>query len=498
MSYRRARIATLLAGLVVAGLVWPLADAPRTEAAGCGTYRCTILDAITAVTGVDGATNFSAWLLGDFNRDGILDLYGIQTKNTASGHVEVHVLSGASDYKSWLLHAILPISAADAANVTAWGLADYDHDGLPDLFGIKTLNTGSGFVEVHVLAASTHYRSFLLHSVSPVGVSDGSQNFAAWQVGTFNNQSEPDLFGIQTKNTGSGRVEVHELSGSSRYHSFSFHAATAFTAGAATFAAWQMSSFSSDGQPDLYGVKNQQTGSGDVEVHVVSRSSRYATFILHAASSFPDATSANYGTWAFGDFNSAGILDLYGIQTAGTGSGQVEADVVNGYDPPSSNCSTYNACSPQTFADALFVYAGVDAPATGSNEAALEVWERAEGGGAGCPGQRPFTQPWAYSAGPAGNPLNTTQREPGSTNWNNLGGGIGVQIFANFDNRTCWYWGMTATGTTLLNGFYGPILSVLRKPNPDSYDQCVALARGVGSTPWGTGNFQTDCSQLVG
>jgi hypothetical protein len=127
----------------------------------------------------------------------------------------------------------------------------------------------------------------------------------------------------------------------------------------------------------------------------------------------------------------------------------------------------------------------------------MEVWERAEGGGAGCPGQNPFTPPWSYSAGPAGNPLNTTHREPGSTNWNNLGGGIGVQIFHNFDNKTCWYWGITATGGTLLDGFYGRILAVMLTPNKDGYNQCVALATAVGSTPWGTGNFKADCSQLV-
>jgi hypothetical protein len=48
---------------------------------------------------------------------------------------------------------------------------------------------------------------------------------------------------------------------------------------------------------------------------------------------------------------------------------------------------------------------------------------------------RSATAPWGYSAGPAGNPLNTTQSEPGSTAYNSAS----VQIYADADGQTCWY-----------------------------------------------------------
>ena len=130
-----------------------------------------------------------------------------------------------------------------------------------------------------------------------------------------------------------------------------------------------------------------------------------------------------------------------------------------------------NTCSPQTFAQAIFAYSGVGAPDTGPNEYAMEIWERAEGGGAGCPGQPAYTSPWSYSGGPAGNPLNTTRSEPGATNWNS----VGVKIFQNYDGETCWYWGVKANGDTLLNGYYGAILNVLRSPAGDNHSQCVDL-----------------------
>jgi hypothetical protein len=119
----------------------------------------------------------------------------------------------------------------------------------------------------------------------------------------------------------------------------------------------------------------------------------------------------------------------------------------------------------------------------------MEAWEAAEGGGAGCPGQPAYTAPWANSPGPPGNPLNTTQTEPGSTNWNS----VGVQAFANADGETCWYWGITANADVLLNGLYGNILAVLDNPVSSDYDQCVDLAEAVGDSPWGTGNFSADC-----
>lgn len=157
--------------------------------------------------------------------------------------------------------------------------------------------------------------------------------------------------------------------------------------------------------------------------------------------------------------------------------------------PSTSSCTPDNSCSPQTFADAILGYAGVNAPVTGPNEFAFETWERAEGGGAGCPGQPPSTAPWAYSAGPAGNPLNTTQSEPGSTAYNS----VNVQIYADADGQTCWYWGVDAIATTLTNGLYQAIINVLDNPSASDSSQCVALAQAVGSTPWGTGDFQADC-----
>jgi hypothetical protein len=94
-------------------------------------------------------------VVGDFDGDGFPDLYGIKTKNTGSGNMEVHVLSGASRYQQWLVEIGTPIAQSDAAqNYQTWAAADYNLDGAPDLFGIKVKNTGTNTVEVHALSGA--------------------------------------------------------------------------------------------------------------------------------------------------------------------------------------------------------------------------------------------------------------------------------------------------------------------------------------------------------
>ncbi len=161
-----------------------------------------------------------------------------------------------------------------------------------------------------------------------------------------------------------------------------------------------------------------------------------------------------------------------------------------------SGCAVTDNCDPQGFADAILTYAGIGAPVTAANEYALEMWEREEGGGAGCPGQPLRTAPWANSPEGAGNPLNTTQHEPGSTpiyGDSGQNGGNPVQDYHDGNGQTCWYWGIKANGDVLKNGYYPQILSTLRNPSSSSYTQCVNLSSAVASSPWGTRGFSSLC-----
>src|SRR5262245_54847945 len=90
----------------------------------------------------------------------------------------------------------------------------------------------------------------------------------------------------------------------------------------------------------------------------------------------------------------------------------------------------------------------------------MVAWMRSEGGGA------------------TFNPMNTTDRMPGSTSYNSAG----VQNFRNFHQ------GLAATLKTLNNGRYGGIIQALRQGR-----NAYAVAQAVGDSAWGTsGSLMAD------
>lgn len=118
--------------------------------------------------------------------------------------------------------------------------------------------------------------------------------------------------------------------------------------------------------------------------------------------------------------------------------------------------------TPRSWAAALLSSGGW--PQTGCNLAAVTAWEAAEGGH------------WSNTA--RFNPLDTTQREPGSWSMNS----VGVQAYPS------WPEGFAATLTTLRNGRYGAILAAL-----SAGDNAQAVASAVAASPWGTGPFTAGC-----
>lgn len=87
------------------------------------------------------------------------------------------------------------------------------------------------------------------------------------------------------------------------------------------------------------------------------------------------------------------------------------------------------------------------------------------------------------------NPLDTTQPEDGAEPFNTIpiqGGEIHVWNYPDAPT------GIKATLATLGNGHYSEVLTELRT-SPGSAD---ALARAVGTTPWGTGDFSAVVAQV--
>lgn len=74
-------------------------------------------------------------------------------------------------------------------------------------------------------------------------------------------------------------------------------------------------------------IKDVNANSGRVEVYVVSQGSGYQTRVLGVSSLYGEEGN---GVWSLVDFNGDGRLDLGYVKDVNTGSGMVEVHVAEG------------------------------------------------------------------------------------------------------------------------------------------------------------------------
>lgn len=251
------------------------------------------------------------------------DLFVTMPNGTTSGRVEVHGLSRGSDYRQFGVHAATAFGAVDPSQ-WSFQIGSYAGSGRPDLIGVRHAGGSSGRVEVHVLSAASGYRSFVLHAATPLP----AVNSRDWQfvVGSLGGDRRSNLFAIKSGSTGSGRTEVHALGEVGGYRYWVLHSATALPpvpAGGWTFLVGDAA-----GRGDLVGVQRTGTTSGRTEVHTLSRDSGYSSFALHAATPLGQTPGGQYG-YVLGDLEGDGRPDLFAVKRSQTGSGATEAHVLS-------------------------------------------------------------------------------------------------------------------------------------------------------------------------
>jgi len=256
------------------------------------------------------------WQLIDANGDGTPDLAYIKNKNTGTGYVEVHIASSSSNFQTRILE--VPTTFVEEDNGT-WRLFKSSNSVLPDLVYIKTQNTPSGYVEVHIASGASTYKTRTVEVVTTFANEQDGQ----WNVYNYEGNGKPDLVFIKTSNTGTGTDEVFVASAASSYQTRLLSTGTTFTVENNGF--WQLGDYSANG--DLIYIKDNNTGTGTTEVHIASKASGYQTRLLDVGSTF---TEEQNGPWLLIDFNGDGVLDLTYIKYQNTGSGTVEVHVASG------------------------------------------------------------------------------------------------------------------------------------------------------------------------
>ena len=231
---------------------------------------------------IAGPTTPADWdfAVADRNRDGVDDVYGIK-RWTESGKVEVHVLDGASGYRTWQLHAttVMPRSAG---GVYAFDVADVNGDGHLDVVGVNRQGTQNR-TTVHVMDGATNFSRYLLHAGTPIPNVDTSWSFA---TGDHDRDGVPDVYAIKRLGA-SGSTEVHVLDGAAGYDTWSAHAVTPIP----RTGAWDFTTgdFDGDGWDEVYGL--ERDGASATEVHVLADRT-YSSFVTGGEIPLPPTAAA--------------------------------------------------------------------------------------------------------------------------------------------------------------------------------------------------------------
>lgn len=210
-------------------------------------------------------------LTTDFNQDGWNDLVALYN---APGEIDVHVLSGVTHYQTFLMQARSGFGPTNAASAQ-FLLHDFNRDGYADL--ALVYRQGALGTEIHVRSGADGFQTLLLATATALGRTDGSWEFG---FGDRDRDGIPDLFAL-AKQGGSGTTEVHVLSGASGYRTFLLQTATVL---GRTDAMAQLTIRDADGDDvDDLVMAHMRGGSGKTEMHVLSGATNFQSWIAQRA-----------------------------------------------------------------------------------------------------------------------------------------------------------------------------------------------------------------------
>jgi peptidyl-Asp metalloendopeptidase len=234
------------------------------------TYYTSFKLQTATILGQTGTSSVWQFALGDLNRDGVPDLYSIYRQGS-SGRTELYVLDGAQNYRASLLQVATALRSTGNGLEWAFVAGDYNRDGVTDLYVIY--RTGlSGMTEVHVLDGATHFQSYLAHIATALGQT-GNNNVWKFGLADRNGDGVLDLYCINR--AGVQRTEVHVLDGARAFQVPLVQTETILPpTGAGNEWDFKIGDYNLDGVPDLYAI--YRTGvSGRTELYVLDGAANF-------------------------------------------------------------------------------------------------------------------------------------------------------------------------------------------------------------------------------
>ncbi|OQD77414.1 hypothetical protein PENANT_c104G07427 [Penicillium antarcticum] len=187
---------------------------PRASLAG-SNFQNFILHTGTALHNTDETFDFA---MTDWNGDGRpdlvaikksnTDLVAIKKSNTGTNSTEIHILSSASNFQSFILQTSTALHNTD--ETFAFAMADWNGDGRSDLIVIEKTNTGTNSTETLIFSGVSNYQSLLAQTSTALHNSDKTFDFA---MTDWDRNGHPDLVAIKKRNTGTNSTELHIIAG---------------------------------------------------------------------------------------------------------------------------------------------------------------------------------------------------------------------------------------------------------------------------------------------
>lgn len=255
------------------------------------------------------------------------DIYCIKRSNCASGRIEAHVINAGENYKQWKLHAATALSANETEFV-AYLAGDYHRRNQRDLFCLKA---GGDGLELHILDGANGYGSFLYQRKLPIKREDVA-NFD-FAIGDLTGSGMPDLYCIKRKNTSRNQLEIHVLSRVSDYQTFTFQSELPVSLSEVANGKYRFLAgryLRQRGNADLFMVKRDNTQSGMVEISVLDGTSRFQSLLLQQqATPIPTRDIVNFEFGVGNSSEASPVAPLYCLKSSSTGSGTVEVHVLS-------------------------------------------------------------------------------------------------------------------------------------------------------------------------
>ncbi len=222
------------------------------------------------------------FLLGDYNNNGILDLYCIKKKNTGSNSTEVHILDGSTHFTKFLLQTGTKLHETE--EYFKFLLGNYNKNGKLDLYCIKKKKTGSNSTEVHILNGNDNFQSFLLNIGTKLEETDENWEFL---LGDYNKNGILDLYCFKKCNTGTKSTEVHILNGNDNFQSFLYKGGTGLPEVGDNYD-FKLDDYNNDGKLDLYCIKKYGTKTNSTEIRILDGNDNFNTPVANIETKLPE------------------------------------------------------------------------------------------------------------------------------------------------------------------------------------------------------------------